>query len=55
MEGRISKKEASGVLSNTIMFYMTSELYSDYVWPFNRDTYRFDMEKYCKLMDINLH
>lgn len=35
------------------MFYMTPDLYNQFVLPFNRDPHNFNYENYCALMNLN--
>lgn len=54
IEGRVSAEEAKALLGTTMSFYMTAELYNDYVYPFNNDTTQFNYKKYCQTMKINI-
>jgi ATP synthase F1 complex assembly factor 1 len=52
LHGQISREEARDLIKNFFMYYLTSDLYEDFVQTFNYDSSRFDYGKFCKQLDI---
>jgi hypothetical protein len=53
VDGYIKHKEADEIFQQLIMFYMTPELYNQFVLPFNRDPSAFDYGNYTRVMDLS--
>ena len=53
VDGFIEHKEADELFQQIIMFYMTPELYNQFVLPFNRDTSSFNYNDFSSLMNLN--
>jgi hypothetical protein len=53
VDGYIQHREADDVFQQIVMFYMTPDLYNEYVLPFNRDPSNFNYDNYCALMNLN--
>jgi hypothetical protein len=53
VDGYISHKEGDDIFQQIIMFYMTPDLYNQFVIPFNRDPNGFNYESYANLMNLN--
>lgn len=49
----ISQREAQGVTSLMISFYMTEGLFNDFVYPFNKDPNKFNYDKFTKMLNIS--
>ena len=52
IHAQLTRSEAGDLMKNFLMYYLTSDLYEDFVQPFNFDSTRFDYNKYCKQLDI---
>ena len=53
VDGYITHKEADEIFQQIIMFYMTPELYNQFVLPFNRDPNGFSYDDYSTVMNLN--
>lgn len=53
IEEKLTPTEAKMVLGLTVSFYMTPDLFNDYVYTFNKDTSNFDYDRYARAMNIN--
>ena len=52
IHAQITRTEAGDLMKNFLMYYLTSDLYEDFVQSFNFDSSRFDFNKYCNQLDI---
>lgn len=53
VDGFMNHTEADTIFQQMIMFYMTPELYSGFVVPFNRDPNGFNYNDYARIMELN--
>ena len=53
VDGYLKHKEADNVFQQILMFYMTPELYNEFVVPFNRDPGSFRYNDYTRVMDLS--
>jgi ATP synthase F1 complex assembly factor 1 len=55
IHGQVTRHEARDLLKTMFMYYLTPDLYEDFVQTFNFDSTRFDYKKYCKDLNIQSH
>jgi len=53
VDGYVTHDEADELFQQIIMFYMTPELYNQFVLPFNRDPNGFNYDEYATVMNLN--
>ncbi len=54
LSSSIAKPDAEKLLKNALAFYGQSDLFNQYVRPFNQDQANFDHKKYLNHFDISL-
>lgn len=55
IHNQISREEAKELMKTFFMYYLTADLYEDFVQTFNLDSSRFDYKKFCKDLNIQPH
>lgn len=53
VDGYVKPQEADNIFQQLVMFYMTPELYNQFVIPFNRDPNGFNYGDYRRVMDLS--
>ncbi len=54
IDGHITQSEAKAVLAMTIMYYMTDDLYNEFVVKFNKTPELFDYERYSQRFNLSM-
>ena len=49
---KLNKSEADYLAHNLINFYLSPEIYENFIRKFNHDSNNFDYNKYCKVFEI---
>ena len=53
VDGSLTLQEAHKLYQEMIMFYMTPDLYSKFIYTFNHDQNKFNWDEYTRVMDIS--
>ena len=54
LDYQINKKEADFTAHNLINFYLSPEIYENFIHKFNHNQSDFNYEKYCKIFNLSL-
>ena len=49
---KLSKDEANFISHNLMNFYLSADIYDNFIHRFNHDQSNFDYNKYCKVFEL---